>query len=221
MSISARVSVSGGCSPSEYDRKLRASRQTRRYPHWTNLQASSPAKYFCPKSSILVPSKKIEVHRFPPTLREIPRMVKVRATADIARPSISRKVSGTAAAKGTRFSREEDELLVKLKEKDNLSWSEIAKHFPERTRSSLQVRYSATLKHRRSRPRGIKQSGRAESILDAAPASSGLRRSLDSRVQTVDRRRDPSGSPINLPCRQRYGPPRSRRAVDRYGYSAA
>lgn len=40
-----------------------------------------------------------------------------------------------------------DELLVRLKERDNLSWREIAKHFSGRTRESLQVRYCTTLKH--------------------------------------------------------------------------
>lgn len=52
--------------------------------------------------------------------------------------------------KGTEFSADEDELLISLKENDGLSWSEIAKHFPGRTKGSLQVRYSTKLKTRRS-----------------------------------------------------------------------
>jgi hypothetical protein len=46
------------------------------------------------------------------------------------------------------YSTEEEKLLIDLKKKQNLPWREIAKHFPRRKTSSLQVHYSTKLKDR-------------------------------------------------------------------------
>ncbi|KAG8625311.1 hypothetical protein KVT40_007062 [Elsinoe batatas] len=45
-----------------------------------------------------------------------------------------------------RFTKEEDLLLVQLKEKEGLGWPEILRYFPDRTESSISVRYSRSLK---------------------------------------------------------------------------
>jgi hypothetical protein len=47
----------------------------------------------------------------------------------------------------TRYSTQEDELLLQLKGA-GLSWDEISEHFPERSKGTLQVRYSTKLKPR-------------------------------------------------------------------------
>lgn len=49
--------------------------------------------------------------------------------------------SKTPSAHGTRFLPADDELLTELKEKRGLPWSQIMKHFPGRTKGSLQVPY--------------------------------------------------------------------------------
>jgi hypothetical protein len=87
----------------------------------------------------------------------------------------------------------EDNLLIKLKQKDNLPWSEIAKHFPGRTKGSLQVRYSTKL--------------RSLSWFDE---SSEAASSLDSNLHELVDSRGHSG------YQQRYGQPRARRRVERY-----
>jgi hypothetical protein len=55
------------------------------------------------------------------------------------------------SAKGNEYSREEDELIVQLKEVQKLPWSRIAEHFPGRTKGTLQVRYCTTLKDKREK----------------------------------------------------------------------
>jgi Myb-like DNA-binding domain len=56
------------------------------------------------------------------------------------------------------FSSEEDELLVRLKEEEGLSWDEIARHFPGRTKGTLAVRYSTKLSsHPKGQRRGRKR----------------------------------------------------------------
>ncbi|CZT41151.1 uncharacterized protein RSE6_00859 [Rhynchosporium secalis] len=50
-------------------------------------------------------------------------------------------------AKNSRFSSEDDKLLLHLKRK-GLSWDEISDHFPERSKGTLQVHYSTKLKPR-------------------------------------------------------------------------
>jgi hypothetical protein len=103
------------------------------------------------------------------------------------------------------FSFEEDDLLRQLKERDHLPWNRISAHFPGRTKGSLQVRYSTRLKDRISRPPATEPSGRADSTLDVGTSS-----------PSNDGAQDSSGPPTQSPCGQRYGPPRSRRGVDRY-----
>ena len=60
-------------------------------------------------------------------------------------------VTGRGSRRRARFTREEDDLLVELKEQSarKISWREIERHFPNRTISSLQVHYSTQLKGRR------------------------------------------------------------------------
>ena len=48
-------------------------------------------------------------------------------------------------ARKVKFSREDDKLLLQLKE-DGLSWDEISDHFPERSKGTLQVHYSTKLR---------------------------------------------------------------------------
>jgi hypothetical protein len=62
----------------------------------------------------------------------------------------------------------EDELLIELKEKRGLPWSQIAKQFPGRTKGSLQVRYSTRLKDRGS---GSPRRGRSGKITCHAAAT--------------------------------------------------
>jgi hypothetical protein len=38
--------------------------------------------------------------------------------------------------------------LVRLKEREGMSWAEIAEYFPDRNASSLQVHYSTKLRHK-------------------------------------------------------------------------
>ena len=54
--------------------------------------------------------------------------------------------SNASGNHGIPYSAEEDALIVKLKEVDNISWHEIAPFFPGRTWTSLQTRYSSKLK---------------------------------------------------------------------------
>jgi Myb-like DNA-binding domain len=45
-----------------------------------------------------------------------------------------------------KFSAQEDQMLVELKENKNLTWKQIAEFFPGRTSGTLQVRYCTKLK---------------------------------------------------------------------------
>ena len=45
-----------------------------------------------------------------------------------------------------KFTREDDALLVELKETKNLTWKQIADFFPGRSSGTLQVRYCTKLK---------------------------------------------------------------------------
>jgi hypothetical protein len=115
-----------------------------------------------------------------------------RIDAQISAPRTVHKTTSANAP----FTKEDDELLKRLKEEDRLPWKQIKGHFPGRTEGSLQVRYCTKLKDRAS---GSSMSTPSEKELDA------------------------SSSPILEPCaktgpllRSRYGPPRSRRVVERY-----
>lgn len=52
---------------------------------------------------------------------------------------------------GNKYSQEEDRILLRLRCQENprLSWTEIQKHFPNRSQGSLQVRFSTHLNPRR------------------------------------------------------------------------
>ncbi|OQE57782.1 hypothetical protein PENNAL_c0388G09470, partial [Penicillium nalgiovense] len=54
---------------------------------------------------------------------------------------------------GLKWSAEEDHLLRKLRDEQNLAWSEVVKQFsrefPGRSEGSIKVYYSTTLKNRR------------------------------------------------------------------------
>jgi hypothetical protein len=105
----------------------------------------------------------------------------------------SRNPSGCATGRRVAVLSEEDKLLLKLKQKDDLPWSEIMKHFPGRTKGSLQVRYSTKL--------------RSLSWFDeSSEAASGLDSNLHESV----------GSSGHSGYQQRYGQPRARRRVERY-----
>lgn len=55
----------------------------------------------------------------------------------------------TAVSRKTEpYSSEENALLVRLKEREKLSWIEIGEHFPNRSTTSLQVHYSTKLRHK-------------------------------------------------------------------------
>lgn len=45
-----------------------------------------------------------------------------------------------------KFTTEDDQLLVELKEHQALTWKQIAEHFPGRSSGTLQVRYCTKLK---------------------------------------------------------------------------
>jgi hypothetical protein len=113
----------------------------------------------------------------------------------------SAKASTRNSVKGKQFSPKEDKLLVSLKTQ-GLSWSDIAKHFPRRTEGSLQVRYCTKLNPWKFGS-GQKRPGRARSVTSSATSA------LDSDLGSCS-------AECAAPPSQRYGPPRSRRAVDRY-----
>lgn len=97
------------------------------------------------------------------------------------------------SAKGKEYSREEDELIVQLKEVEKLPWSRIAERFPGRTKSTLQVRYCTTLKdkrqsHVRCPKRRIGLPKKTEKPQQRAQGqSSGRRYSLRQSRQLPDR----------------------------------
>ncbi|QKX61621.1 uncharacterized protein TRUGW13939_08773 [Talaromyces rugulosus] len=70
----------------------------------------------------------------------------VHSAPSIAHSSQSSKLH--RQRKRTPYSTEEEKLLIDLKRKQNLPWREIAKHFPGRKTSTLQVHYSTKLKDR-------------------------------------------------------------------------
>ncbi|KAJ5544153.1 hypothetical protein N7494_005432 [Penicillium frequentans] len=73
-------------------------------------------------------------------------------------PILSRPHTAVIPGKHSTYTSDENALLVRLKEKEAMSWSEITTHFPGRNISSLQVHYSTKLRHKASsrsgKPRG-------------------------------------------------------------------
>ena len=64
--------------------------------------------------------------------------------------------SATISGKPRSYTSDENARLVRLKEREGMSWAEIAEHFPGRSSSSLQVHYSTKLRQKataRSRKR--------------------------------------------------------------------
>ena len=84
-------------------------------------------------------------------LRDPSKQGALRACPDTAVGTIPLLATARGNRRRARFTREEDDLLVELKEQSarKLSWREIQRHFPNRTIGSLQVRYSTQLKCRR------------------------------------------------------------------------
>ncbi|KAJ5644219.1 uncharacterized protein N7484_006726 [Penicillium longicatenatum] len=65
-------------------------------------------------------------------------------------PMLSQPHTAVVPGKQRPYTSDENALLVRLKEKEAMSWSEIASHFPGRNMSSLQVHYSTKLRHKAS-----------------------------------------------------------------------
>jgi hypothetical protein len=63
-------------------------------------------------------------------------------------------------ARKVKFSREDDKLLLQLKE-DGLSWDEISDRFPERSKGTLQVHYSTKLRPRSETSKNTKKRRRS------------------------------------------------------------
>ncbi|KAJ6157214.1 hypothetical protein N7497_006099 [Penicillium chrysogenum] len=67
----------------------------------------------------------------------------------------------TSSRKGLSWSVEEDRLLIKLRDKQNLAWSEVVKQFsqefPGRSEGSIQVYWSTTLKKKRLKKKRLKK----------------------------------------------------------------
>ena len=59
---------------------------------------------------------------------------------------------GNAGRRNYKFLDEDDEKIIQLREK-GLTWDEIALHFPNSTKGSVQVRYSKRLKDRPETPK--------------------------------------------------------------------
>ncbi|KFY31613.1 hypothetical protein V493_00962 [Pseudogymnoascus sp. VKM F-4281 (FW-2241)] len=69
------------------------------------------------------------------------------------------------------YSKDDNKLLIQLKEKDKLPWDEIAEYFPERTKATLQVHYCTKLKNRSQtskyeKGKGICSSGFSMDLVD-------------------------------------------------------
>jgi len=64
-------------------------------------------------------------------------------------PMLSQAHTAVIPGKHT-YTSDENALLVRLKEKEAMSWPEITTHFPGRNMSSLQVHYSTKLRHKAS-----------------------------------------------------------------------
>jgi hypothetical protein len=65
-----------------------------------------------------------------------------------ASPMLSQTPPADTSGKQRPYTSDENALLVRLKEREGMSWAEIAAHFPERSASSLQVHYSTKLRYK-------------------------------------------------------------------------
>jgi hypothetical protein len=100
---------------------------------------------------------------------------------------------------------EEDARLKLLKEKDNLPWSQILKHFPDRKQGTLQFRYYNVLRDSTSKSSVISSHGGTDNPNPSSPHS--------DRQQRID---SLSQSATESTLRSRYCPARSCRTVKRY-----
>jgi hypothetical protein len=71
------------------------------------------------------------------------RMMHRGASTIVGQPGMP---SPAQKPRGPKFTPEDDQLLVDLKENKSLTWKQIAEFFPGRSSGTLQVRYSTKLK---------------------------------------------------------------------------
>jgi hypothetical protein len=109
------------------------------------------------------------------------------------------------------FSKEELDLLKRLKEEDQLPWKQIKERFPGQTEGALQVQYSTKLKDRAPRT-SVAQEESEDLDAKSSPVSE-LRREDYGRGNYAEH--SPRDATELTFC-SRYGPSRSWRAVDRY-----
>ena len=138
-----------------------------------------------------------------------PRASEKEVHEESSKKSKARKPKANNASTGAQVLSEHDRLLIELKEKGDMSWNQIAQHFPGRSKGALQVRYCTRLKNRTEGG-----SGHTRSTQKRSAARRKSSRTSDP-VPQLRFMNSESPGPNNLP-RQRYGPPRARRAVDRY-----
>ncbi|KAJ5642715.1 hypothetical protein N7490_006715 [Penicillium lividum] len=139
---------------------------------------------------------------------------------ECSKKSKTRKPKANNATTGTRVLREDDRLLIELKEKGDLSWNQIAEHFPGKSKGALQVRYCTRLKNRTTHGSGQTARTQKRPVARRDPSRVPVADDYHRQVSTypVPQLRSmtvKSPDPNNLP-RKRYGPPRARRAIDRY-----
>jgi hypothetical protein len=104
-----------------------------------------------------------------------------------------------------QFSEEDNARLKRLKEVDQLSWKKITEHFPGRTQGTLQVHYCTKVKNRPF-------AGPISSEREDVDAGYSLSSEAGQRNSVRHSEQDTPQPTV----RSRYGPPRSRRSVNRY-----
>ena len=138
-----------------------------------------------------------------------PRASDKEVHEESSKKSKARKPKANNASTGAQVLSEDDRRLIELKEKRDMSWNQIAQHFPGRSKGALQVRYCTRLKNRTEGGSGHTRSTQKRSA--ARRKSSRTSYPVPQLRFMNSERPDPNSLP-----RQRYGPPRARRAVDRY-----
>ncbi|EED16657.1 hypothetical protein TSTA_017320 [Talaromyces stipitatus ATCC 10500] len=104
-----------------------------------------------------------------------------------------------------KWTEEENARLKRLREEENLSWSQIKKHFPDRTEGALQVQYSTALKDSASK-------SSATALRDNTGRDAGFSPSPETDFQR--RRQHSLDTATERMIRSR--PARARRAVEPY-----
>ncbi|CAD0111196.1 unnamed protein product [Aureobasidium uvarum] len=118
----------------------------------SDTQKLQPQQTYSPAEA--VSTNQHHHHRLPPhspTLKRTKHGEEVSPVGDSGPPSMVGKEGMPEPAprpKGPKlkFTREDDALLVRLKETKNLTWKQIAEFFPGRSAGTLQVRYCTKLK---------------------------------------------------------------------------